>query len=285
MSTFSLSHLSPFIDLQPDLRYHTSAIFASALEVATGFQRISSSFVTHADSRSFDLNTPDSRVAADSTSDGNWVAELTKSYQHRLCGLEACLPFPIYPSTDESFAPLWDLLSHSQRGQAVCNPFMSSLSAAVWGGYAATETVLRSNRAHPSETNVINCRGFQSSGLSSHPSLPHLLSAFSSHFESLVYNSPTPYRVTSLHQRSYGLPIPLSFPSIFHGVDQEGFLSFPVSTPPSQIASVLFPSTSGERVRGSSRISCDSLVGMTGPRSLPAFSCPLLTTTGRRNGI
>jgi hypothetical protein len=173
MSTFSPSLVSPFIDLQPDMRYHTSSIFASALEVSTGFQRISSSSMAHADSRSFDLNTPESRVAADSTSDGNWVAEVTKNYQHRLCGLEACLPFPINPSTDESFAPLWDVLSHSQSGQTVLNPFMASLSSATWGSYAAKEVVLRTNRAHPPETNIINCRGFQSSRMCAPP--PFLL--------------------------------------------------------------------------------------------------------------
>lgn len=93
---------------------------------------------------------------------------------------------------------------------------------------------------------------------------------------SIIQNSTTAnsFRISSIHQRSYGLPIPISYPSFFRGVGREGFVSFSNSTPSSQIASVLFPSPEQqkrvdqlkqiERERGTSRLSCDSLVGLTG---------------------
>lgn len=163
MSTFSAPSVSPFVDLCGDLRYHTSSIFASALEIATGFQRITSSSSIHSSSNSLDYNIPESRVAGESITDVNWAAELTNNYQHRLCTLEACLPFPCDPSNDSNFTPLWNVLSSpSYYHQGIVNPFMSSLSSAVWGKYAAQDRVRNVRRIRRSETNIVNCRGFQS---------------------------------------------------------------------------------------------------------------------------
>lgn len=78
------------------------------------------------------------------------------------------------------------------------------------------------------------------------------------------------YNVSSIHQRTYGLPIPISFPRIFYGVDKTGFVSYSPLNNISNISSVLFPSknqsfTGIERNREiNSRASCDSIVGMTG---------------------
>ena len=88
--------------------------------------------------------------------------------------------------------------------------------------------------------------------------------------------TPLPFHVSSVHQRSYGLPIPRSFPALFRAVNPEGFVSFPSSTSSSQVSSILFPLPSRddrtradvmrdrEREHGTSRLSCDSVVAMTG---------------------
>jgi hypothetical protein len=290
MSTFSAPAVSPFVDLQADLRYHTSSIFASALEISTGFQRISSTSSTHSSSNSLDRNTPESLIAGESITDVNWAAQLTNNYQQRLCTLEACLPFPCNPANDNNFAPLWNVLSSSSyHHQGIVNPFMSSLSSAVWGKYAAQDRVRSASRIRCSETNIINCRGFQSASKLSSATLTFTLTlcriGFASELMSPASNCtnapPVPYHVSSIHQRSYGLPIPRSFPALFRAVNSEGFVSFPSSTCASQVASVLFPlpprddrtradaMRERERDQGSSSLSCDSVVGLTGNQLLP----------------
>lgn len=94
-------------------------------------------------------------------------------------------------------------------------------------------------------------------------------------------SSTLPYHVSSIHQRSYGLPIPTPFPALFRAVNREGFISFPSSTSSAQVPSILFPLPSPddrtradvrrdrERKQGTSRLFCDSVVGMTGNQPAP----------------
>lgn len=172
MSTYSARYASPFVDLQSNVKYHTSSIFASALEVGTGFQRLASSSSAHSTSDALGINTPESRVAVENVSDGNWAAELTSNYQYRLCTLEASLPYPINPAHDNCFAPLWEVFSRSSRHDVI-NPFMYSLSAATWGFYSGKHENRNIIRSRLPISNIINCRGFQSS--STYPTSSHHL--------------------------------------------------------------------------------------------------------------
>lgn len=105
----------------------------------------------------------------------------------------------------------------------------------------------------------------------------HFLIVFTSQLTSYTHNYSSPlsnYYVSGIHQRSYGLPIPNSFPAIFRGVDSEGFLQLSNSRSPTHYASVLFPSRNKlleidsiretERQNGVLPHHCDSLVAMTG---------------------
>lgn len=167
MSTFSVSNLSPFLNFENDLKYHTSAIFASVIEVATGFNRVTSNFSNHSSATSIDFNVPETKVTDDKITDANWISELTNNYQYRINTIEACLPFPLDPSKNQNnhdeFLPLWNVIN-SERiyDQTLLNPFMSSLSSAVWGDYNGS---IKNHRVKRSLSNIINCRGFQSSGL------------------------------------------------------------------------------------------------------------------------
>ena len=188
MSTYSASNLSPFINLESDLKYHTSAVFASAIEVATGFHRITSQFSHHSSTTSIDFNVPESKVADDKITDANWISELTNSYEYRLNTIETCLPFPLDPSKNtqknDEFAPLWNVLNSTQNyDTTVLNPFMSSLSSAIWGDYTVSSLSNTNRLKHKKQqhnhhqeqnqefrrtkrslSNVVNCRGFQTSG-------------------------------------------------------------------------------------------------------------------------
>lgn len=81
------------------------------------------------------------------------------------------------------------------------------------------------------------------------------------------------YYVSSIHQRSYGLPIPTPFPRLFNGVDKSGFISYSPSDSLSNVSSVLFPSRNDKiesftitenKKETITRSYCDSIVGMTG---------------------
>ena len=96
---------------------------------------------------------------------------------------------------------------------------------------------------------------------------------FVNQLQNRIISSGSTYNVSSIHQRSYGLPIPITFPRIFSGVNKTGFVSYSSSDSLSNISSILFPSkktqndtfTIIERDREvNSRVYCDSVVGMTG---------------------
>ena len=218
----------PFLTLDRGSQYHSSAVVASAIEAATGFQN--------------DLS---ASMSAD-----EWFFRTTSSGRFPVCELETTLPFPLAPSDSlEDFARLFgptgvsgEMLekmsarddrnrekgggggdvSKAPRSIAL-NPFLHSLSSTVEGPFAVSSAVAdkkfaQSGGADPEHqyrrehqrpfTNMVSIRG------PCPEKLPALL--FSK------CDSPS-YLVTACIRQQSALAVPSTFPHFFRGVDWSGW--------------------------------------------------------------
>ena len=219
----------PFLTLDRGSQYHSSAVVASAIEAATGFQ-----------------NELGASMSAD-----EWFFKTTSSGRFPVCELETTLPFPFAPSDSlEDFARLFgptgvsgEMLEkmsarddrdrerggggaeskEAPRRSFALNPFLHSLSSTTEGPFAVSSAVAdkrfaQSGGADPEYqyrrehqrpfTNMVSIRG------PCPEKLPALL--FSK------CDSPS-YLVTACIRQQSALAVPSTFPHFFRGVDWSGW--------------------------------------------------------------
>lgn len=200
---------SPFISTRSDSYYQSSAVIASAIEAAIGFQHYEGNRGETSQGESMD----------------EWLYKATSAGRFPICELEAALPFPLAPDASTAeFSNAFDgataelIERRSGREQmpmlgtrptersAPLNPFASSLSSAVWGPLSVPASEYIRDRYRPF-TNMLSIRG------PCPQNLPQIL--FSK------CNSPN-YLVTACVRRQTSLNVPASYPHYFHHVDENG---------------------------------------------------------------
>jgi hypothetical protein len=168
---------SPFLDLDPARHYHSSGVLAAAIEVATGNTRNVQRYISAgSEGEGSDGRAP---IAARSALEfAKWASDITCTYQRNVVGLEVCLPFPLDPnycppagaggegalSYKEHMSPLWSAAGRHLPSMRSSNPFMTSLSSATHGLWAAPRELLAATRIRKPLTNVLHCRGFRNTG-------------------------------------------------------------------------------------------------------------------------